>query len=423
MRVDSRSTRARWSGRRRFSELALALPVAVAWVAAGWTAAASFHTPVARARPVPIGRYVEIPYGVSADHPYPTFGGDAQRTGRTSVAAPRTAPILRWEARLSAGRPSTPAVAADGTVYVGSSSGLAAVAPDGTVAWNMRVGSVAGTPSLTPSGDVAFGTHAGALLLVSPIGEIRSRSAVGGPVRGSPLILADGSIVVSALNQAVHRFDADGRRIFRTDLPFQTLAAPAWDDRAGILVPAGGDLYFLRVSGGVHDHVSLGATIVAGPLIAADGTIWILTQDGALHGLERQGRIRSRTELGEAVTMTSAIAIGRDGAVRVSLQNGVVCVGPNGTVRWRVQGEGAFDAMTLGRDDVLLSIADVIRQEAGGRQVRTGQLVAIGPNGGVLWRVDLGTRADVAPVLGADGTVYIATTRATVQAWAPAPRP
>lgn len=361
----------------------------------------------ASARPVRTGRYVEIPYGVPEDHPWATEGGNARRNWRLRSEAPRAAPSRVWEQRFRLGRLSPPAVAADGTLYLAGAAGVGAVQPDGTIRWMQRIGYITGTPSLTPTGDVAVGTSGGALLQITPQGDIRVRTLTGGQVRGAPLVLADGSMVVGAFDQALHRFDAEGRRLFRLPMSGQIQGAAAWSKNGEILVPVQQELIVVTTRGDVRTRVPLGATVVAGPAVADDGTVWVLTEDGGLHQLSPRFAVRSRTDVGAGVSVTTTLAVGRDGAVRVPTRAGaLVCVGPNGTERWRLTGEGSFlGGASIAANDVTLVVND---QNA---------LLAVDPEGTVVWRVDIGTRVDAPPVLGADGTVYVATVRGNLQAW------
>jgi outer membrane protein assembly factor BamB len=357
------------------------------------------------ARPVRIGRYTEIPYGVPSE-PWPTGGGGPRRAGRSGATAPREEPSRLFEARLGGGRPSSPLVTEHG-LFVASASGVSYLALGGEIRWTTRLGFVSGTPSLTPTGDVVVGTNAGALVTLGVDGRALERTLVGGAVKSSPLVLDDGSIVVGAYDQAAHRFDSDGRRIFRAVLPFQPTSAPAWTPRGDILVANGDRLIALDTRGAVRTTTSLGATVAAGPAVAEDGTAWVLTQDGALHQVTPDGNVRTRTDLELAISPTAEIAIGRDGGVRIATRDdALVCVGPTGTERWRVAGEGGFlGGVVLDREDVAIAVTEV------------GKLLAIDALGNVLYRVDTNARADQSPVLGHDGTIYVATVRGTVQAW------
>jgi outer membrane protein assembly factor BamB len=253
------------------------------------------------------------------------------------------------------------------------------------------------------------GTNAGALITLDPgaEGATRPRSLVGGAVRSSPLVLEDGSVVVTAFDQAVHRFDADGRRVFRVSMNAQTNQPPAWTDGM-LLVPAGDWLHVLSPRGDRLASHTVGAPIVAGPLVADDGMVWLVTQDGSVHQLSPRGGRRMRADLAISVSSDTGIAIGSDGALRIPARDdGIVCVGPTGTERWRMTGEGGFPGgVTVDAANTTLAVNDA------------GRLLAVDAAGTILWRVALNNgRTQAAPVLGADGTVYVATARGSIQAW------
>jgi outer membrane protein assembly factor BamB len=133
----------------------------------------------------------------------------------------------------------------------------------------------------------------------------------------------------------------------------------------------------------------------------------VVAQDGSAHQIEPRGGRRSRTELDVSVASDTGIAIGTDGAVRIpGRDDGIICLGPTGTERWRITGEGGFPGeLTVDAAGLTLGVSD------------TGKLLAIDPSGNVVWEVSLQARAQAAPILGPDGTIYVATARGTIQAW------
>ncbi|MAC27797.1 MAG: hypothetical protein CMN31_22305 [Sandaracinus sp.] len=375
--------------------LALALGVGVSAAAA-----------LVRARPVPTGRYVEIPFGVATDHPWRTGGGDPRRTGRLRGLAPSEAPTRQWEAaNIGSGqRVRTPTVARDGTVFVGSQSGLSMVGPDGAQRWALQVGLASGTPSFTPDGKVVLGAQGGRLLFV---GGPRSRAEaeVGALVVGSPLALDDGSVVVPTGDPQLLRVDGEGRRVFETRLP-----GPARSQAAlaggSIVVAAGEGLHWFGLEGALERSVDLGEPVVLGPVVTDTGDVLALSRGGVLHRVGLAGG-HDRSELDVRPAPTSALALAPDGSLRFgTLDAGLLCVEPDGSERWRLDDHGPM--------------AGELSVDAGGTTLVVSgrrELLAVAADGRVRWSVSVGRRTFAAPVLGADGTIYVATFGGFLQAW------
>lgn len=361
----------------------------------------------AYAHPVRIGRYAEIPYGIRPEHPYPTAGGSSYRDGRVRGRAPAQMPARLFDLTLAHRRPRGPAVAADGTLYLGTMGGLSALGPDGRERWAVRLGTVHAAPSLAPSDDIVVVTRAGLVAVVSPDGVLRASIDLESPARGSPLVLDDGSVLVSTTDQRVHRLDASLRRIGVTELPEGTATTLSLTRRGLVAVAASRMLTLLDLDGHVVRQLALAGHASAPPAMADDGTMWTTTVEGIVHAIDPAGRVRSRTDVGSRHDDGAAPAIGRDGAIRLPTRSeGVVCIGPGGTVRWRAPNEAGYSApASIDEEDTTMAID------------RLGRLIAIAADGTERWRVTIGTYAYQPPVLGPDGTIYVTTDRGTIQAW------
>ena len=99
----------------------------------------------AHAEPVVIGRYAEVPIGVTQRSPYVTSAADARRSGRTLARAPGASPARMWSIVLPHHKVTPPAVLEDGTLVVGSAGGVYALDPD----WGTRAGSPLSAPSIS----------------------------------------------------------------------------------------------------------------------------------------------------------------------------------------------------------------------------------------------------------------------------------
>jgi outer membrane protein assembly factor BamB len=361
----------------------------------------------ASAHPVRIGRYAEIPYGIRADHFYATVRGDARRTGRLRGVLPRDAPVLRWERTIRHRQPRGPAIAADGTLYVGHLGGLTSLAPDGTERWTALVGAVRYAPSFLPSGDVVVVTRAGLLAVVSPEGVVRRSVALGVPAMGSTLVLDDGSVVVGTADRRLHRRDVSLRSVFETELRDPMGSTATRTGRGLVAVVTGLALRLYDARGALVREIALGSRPSTPIAVADDGTLWVGTSDGAVLAIDPNGRVRSRTELATPHYEGAALAVGRDGAVRLpTIREGLVCIGPGGSERWRVASSAGYrTSVHLDDEDTAVAV------DSG------GIMTAVAADGTERWRVTLPTYVSETPVLGLDGTLYVLTDNGGLQAW------
>ena len=370
------------------------------------TASALFFAPTALAFPVWPGRLQEIPYGVDLRHPFRTGDASERRDGYVPNLGPVEAPSEVWRTPLGAGRPSTPALSRDGVLYIPNAGGLHALAADGQLLWSISLGFVASTPSITTEGDLVVGTQAGELVVVASDGSIKSRRPVNGAVRGSPLVLPDGSIAVSTFDRTLYRIDWSGRELFRRAVNWPSSGPLAWD--GSVLIAAFSDrVSFVSSDGDLLRSVAVGAPIMGGPSLGRDGTVWLLGQDMSVRRLSPGSSVVESVELGVPVGPKARLAIAADGSVRIPTRgDALLCLGPEGSERWRVSGEGSFLGGAL--------------VDGEGRTYAVnhrGVLLGIDSAGRVLWRTRLLTRSDVTPVLGDDGSIYVVDVRGTVYAF------
>lgn len=379
----------------------------------------------ALAHPVRIGRYAAIPYGIDPAHPYPTAGGGPRRSGRTLGVAPTTEPTLLWSRTLRQRRPRGPAVAADGSLYLGTVDGLTALEPDGTERWTLPLGPVRAMPSLAPGGDIVVVNQGGVVALVTREGLVRHTVTLPAPARNAPLVLDDGSMLVSTIDGRLHRLDANLRRVTSGATLGETtsasLAGSSWVPGLAVdadttvalaapnrfVVPSGRTVALLDPAGRVRQRIPIGGRATMGALVGDDGTIWVPLVDGALVAIDSGGRVRARAELGSRLYGGFGAAIGRDGAVRVpTLTEGLVCVGPSGALRWTLPNAAGYNApVTLDEEDTALVVD------------RGGRMHAVAADGALRWQVSIGTYSLQAPVIGPDGVLYIATEQGELQAW------
>src|SRR6185369_11020223 len=95
----------------------------------------------------------------STPPPWPMVHHDLQHTGRTANPGPAAAD-KKWEFELGDGGPSSPAIASDGTIYIGSNDQrLYAINPDGTKKWAFQTGGkLQSSPAIASDGKIYIGS-------------------------------------------------------------------------------------------------------------------------------------------------------------------------------------------------------------------------------------------------------------------------
>jgi len=107
---------------------------------------------------------------------------------------------LQWAYPTGGNVYSSPALASDGTIYVGSNdTKLYAINANGTLKWAYTTGgSVSSSPALASNGTIYVGSGNGKLYAINANGTLQWAYTTGGEVRSSPAIAANGTIYVGS---------------------------------------------------------------------------------------------------------------------------------------------------------------------------------------------------------------------------------
>src|SRR5690606_10843769 len=108
---------------------------------------------------------------------------------------------VRWRFRARSKIFTTPAVDADGTIYVGSQDDrLYAIAPDGRRRWDYRAGGdIDASPLIGDDGTIYFGSDDRRLCAVARDGRLRCGACFDGVCRAPAALGRDGSVLVGTL--------------------------------------------------------------------------------------------------------------------------------------------------------------------------------------------------------------------------------
>jgi outer membrane protein assembly factor BamB len=227
--------------------------------------------------------------------------------GRLYALDPATGRSI-WELSLSGLIVSSPALGADGTIYVGTGLGrLHAVAQNGTERWSVQTeGLIESSPAIAPDGTIYFGSHDRTLYALNPQGAVKWKFETRGEIFSSPAIGADGTIYFGSRDQRLYALAPDG--------------SLKWE-------------YFTN------------GWVDASPALGADGTIYFAS-DRSFYALtpgDVSARLRWRADINTG--SASSAAVRADGVIIVGADDGMVRAfePADGSIRWIFDTKGTAD--------------------------------------------------------------------------------
>jgi outer membrane protein assembly factor BamB len=116
----------------------------------------------------------------------------------------------KWELSLP-GKAAAPAVASDGTLYVGA-AGLHRVSPEGAIEWSYPIPAATAGAVLRADGSIVAGAGNGRLYCLSPAGARLWEVQLGAAVRNPPVAAGDGMLYVPTEGPALFALSAEGIR-------------------------------------------------------------------------------------------------------------------------------------------------------------------------------------------------------------------
>jgi outer membrane protein assembly factor BamB len=264
--------------------------------------------------------YTAISLGLGVGLPTPSVGSDGTiYAGADTVYAFNPDGTLKWTGPFEASGVfrSGFAIAADGTIYAGGSgyfpgattygAALVAINPDGTVKWVHPMPGTSFTfssPAIGADGTVYLGAESNAadtdnnyVYAINPDGTLKWRYVVdrGRTVRSSPAIGSDGTIYIGTkagpvVNAVFLALNPDGT--LKWSFPIDAFAA---DIYCSPTIGANGIIYFGAETGYLFalnpdgtlawKYLTNNGINWTSPAIASDGTIYIGNNDGKLFAI------------------------------------------------------------------------------------------------------------------------------------------
>jgi outer membrane protein assembly factor BamB len=259
----------------------------------------------------------------------------------TAQAAEERGKYVKWRTALGewprGRKDSSPAVGADGTIYIGSQvRKLWAVNSQGELLWSFAAGAeIRSSPAVADDGTIYFGCRDRHLYALAPDGSVKWRFATGWWVDSSPAIAADGTVIFGSWDRKVYAVSPEGKErwTFETGGPVFSSAAVAADGTAYI-GSNDGQLHALDASGKQRWAFKTGGPVISSPAIRSDGAVCFTSTDGGLFVVETDGKQRWRLQTG-GFTESSPVLDALD-RVYLGVNRAIWGVTATGEKRWAV---------------------------------------------------------------------------------------
>ncbi len=304
---------------------------------------------------------------------------------------------------------SSPAIAADGTIYTGDVKGyLHALNPDGTKKWEFLCGvdgdDIYGScPAIGDNGTIYVGSYSNNLYAINPDGTQKWAFATGNRVFGSPAIASDGTIYVGSQDDNVYAINADGTKKWEFVTGGDVKSSPAIASDGTIYIGSHDkNLYALNPDGTIKWEFVTGGAVECSPIIGSDGTIYVgddANENSKFYAINPDGTLQWSYNLGLECIGNAVLA--EDGTIYAGAKDKIFyAFSPNGSLKWQFTEGGRYiyaSAAIASDGTIFLSSEDFT-------------LRALNPvDGSVIWSIVLDGKMFSSPVIGEDGIIYIGT--------------
>jgi len=305
-----------------------------------------------------------------------------------------------WDFTTGAQISSSPALAADGTVYVGSYDGnLYALNHDGSTKWvSLLTYPINSSPAVGGDGTIYVTTTVGLLYAVNPGGTVLWRFYVASGTSSSPALGTDGTVYLGGLDNILYAIHPNGKEAWEFTTKGPIHASPIIGDDGTIYVGSRDNhFYAVNPNGTKKWDFTSGSTIDGSAAIGLDGTIYVGSSDARLYALDARGT--NLWVFTNRAAVVSTPAVGPDGSIYVADTGGKVsAIGRGGLAVWQTNLDYgvSLSAPAIAADGTLYF------------GTLGGVVYALSSTGVRLWTYSTSAAiTSSSPVIGPDGVVYI----------------
>jgi outer membrane protein assembly factor BamB len=309
-------------------------------------------------------------------------------------------PTSLWVFRMFDGAAdSTPAVAADGTVYQADFAGkMRAVSPQGRLKWTFKINTeIKSSPAIADDGTFYFGARDRKLYAVTPQGDLKWSFMAGAWIDSSPAIAEDGTIYFGSWDANFYALNPDGSKKWIFATSNIVVSSPAIG-KDGTIYFGSHDkkLYALKPDGKLLWSFNTGGQIISSPAVGMDGTVFFTSLDGNLYALGPEGSERWRLHTGG--TTESSPVLDENENLYLAVNTCVWSVDRNGKKRW----DWCASAYPIKAAAAAVAANGLVYFSVTWRN-----LFAFRSDGAELWHLEMLDSLVASPVIDGSGTIYI----------------
>jgi outer membrane protein assembly factor BamB len=324
----------------------------------------------------------------------------------TATVTVRDAIRLAWSSPLD-GSPGALTVGDDGTIYMSGAGTLHALAPGGQHRWSVHTGAPDGSvPAIAADGTLYVGTFGnnGSVMAIDRSGAVRWTLEDTGLSSSSPVVGADGTLYAIRPDSTLYAIDPIGQTRWQFRAAARFTSSPALTQDGTVLIGSYGRLYAVGTDGMERWTFPTGGAIRSSPAIAFDGTIYFTSEDQHLYAVTTNGGLKWRLPLPLGDQALWSPAIGTDGTVYISGDEGLNAVDPSGRLRWTYRGTNPRSG-TMGFGTPIVAGDGTIYVAGLGRH----HVFALAADGSLRWDYPAPGPIFRVPAIGLDGMILAAS--------------
>jgi outer membrane protein assembly factor BamB len=350
------------------------------------------------------------------DSCWPMKSHDVRHTGLSPYNAVDNNGTVKWKYEVDVDIKTGIVIDNEGVLYFGGGYNdqpwyIYALYSNGTVKWKYKTGGLIwSTPALAADGTIYIGTYDAKLYALNAKGTLKWKTSCGGDISSSPVIGIDGTVyfgTFSGRNSGgyVVAMNPNGTIKWRYETGYHVVSDPAIADDGTIYIGSG-DYYFYAMNpdGTLRWRFKTGDWVKSHPAIGADGTIYFKSFDDYFYALNPDGSLKWKYhDVGEGA---AGAAIDEDGIIYIGGRR-LSALYPNGTLKWHYTfGTGKYS----GHSSPAISADGTIYIGVSTADMYAGYIFAINRDGTLKWYKNIANfKCISSPSIDAKGNVYIGT--------------